>query len=100
VPGDVEGLKAVIVAYQNAFPDIKVTTDLLLADGDKVVARNTATGTHSGQLMEIPATGKQIETKAMGIFSISDGKIVESWVASDQMSLMQQLGVIPTPEEQ
>ena len=99
VPGDIEGLKALIGAYLNAFPDIKVTTNLLLADGDKVVVRNTATGTHSGQLMEIPATGKQIETKAMGIFGISGGKIVESWVASDRMSMMQQLGVIPAPEE-
>ena len=99
VPGDIEGLKALIGAYLNAFPDIKVTTDLLLADGDKVVVRNSGTGTHSGQLMEIPATGKQIETKAMGIFGISGGKIVESWVASDQMSMMQQLGVNPAPEE-
>ena len=99
VPGDIEGLKALIDAFLKAFPDIKVTSDLLLADGDKVVVRNTATATHTGQFMEIPATGKQIETKAMGIFGISGGKIVESWVASDRMSMMQQLGVIPAPEE-
>ena len=99
IPGDVEGLKALIGAYLSAFPDLKVTNDLLLADGDKVVVRNTATGTHTGQLMEIPATGKQIETHAIGIFGVSGGKIVESWVASDQMSLMQQLGVVPPPGE-
>ncbi len=69
--------------------------DELLADGDKVIYRNTYSGTQKGEMMGIPATGKQVNVRTIGIVRISDGKIVEEWENMDEMGLMQQLGVIP-----
>ena len=64
---------------------------------DKVVSRVTYRGTHTGDLMGIPATGKPVTVSAIIIDKFSDGKIVESWRLFDQMAMMQQLGVIPAP---
>jgi steroid delta-isomerase-like uncharacterized protein len=97
MPNDREGLKALVAMYVGAFPDLKVTSDFQLAEGDKVVMRWTARGTHSGELMGIPATGKRIEITGIGIQRIAGGKIVEEWNESDQMGMMQQLGVVPAP---
>jgi steroid delta-isomerase-like uncharacterized protein len=97
MPNDREGLKALAGMYLGAFPDLKVTSDFQLAEGDKVVMRWTATGTHTGELMGIPATGKSIKMTGIGIQRIAGGKIVEEWFESDQMGLMQQLGVVPAP---
>jgi predicted ester cyclase len=83
--------------YLGAFPDLKVTSDFQVAEGDKVVMRWTGTGTHTGELMGIPATGKRIEMTGIGIQRIAGGRIVEEWVESDQMGMMQQLGVVPPP---
>ena len=97
VPNDRAGLKALVGMNLGAFPDLKVTTDFLVAEGDKVVHHWTATGTHKGELMGIPATGKQIEMTGIAIVRIVGGKIVELWTESDQMGMMQQLGVVPAP---
>jgi steroid delta-isomerase-like uncharacterized protein len=97
LPGGRDGLKAFAAMYFSAFPDLKVTSDFQLAEGDKVVMRWTATGTHTGELMGIPATGKQIKTTGISIARVAGGKIVEEWNESDQMDLMQQLGVVPAP---
>jgi len=97
MPNDREGVKAIAAMYLGAFPDVKVTSDFQLAEGDKVVMRWTGTGTHTGELMGIPATGKRIEMTGISIQRIAGGKIVEEWVESDQMGLMQQLGVVPAP---
>jgi len=97
MPNDRAGVKAIAAMYLGAFPDVKVTSDFQLAEGDKVVMRWTGTGTHTGELMGIPATGKRIEMTGISIQRIAGGKIVEEWVESDQMGLMQQLGVVPAP---
>jgi steroid delta-isomerase-like uncharacterized protein len=97
MPNDREGLKALVAMYVGAFPDLKVTSDFQLAEGDKVVMRWTARGTHTGELMGIPATGKRIEMTGISIQRIAGGKIVEEWDESDQMGMMQQLGVVPPP---
>lgn len=97
VPNDREGLKAVVGMYLGAFPDLKVTSDFMVAEGDKVVTRWTATGTQTGELLGIPPTGKQIRTTGIAINRIVGGKITEIWNESDQMDLMQQLGVVPPP---
>ena len=70
--------------FLGAFPDLKVTTDFLVAEGDKVVHHWTATGTHKGELVGIPATGKQIEMTGIAIVRIAGGKIAELWMESDQ----------------
>jgi len=97
MPNDRQGAKAPAAMYLAAFPDVKVTSDFLVAEGDKVVNRWTATGTHTGELMGIPATGKRVKTTGITIARVADGKIEELWIESDQMGVMQQLGVVPAP---
>jgi steroid delta-isomerase-like uncharacterized protein len=99
VPADRDGLKGLMAMYFGAFPDLKVTNEFLLADGDMIITRWNARGTHTGPLGDIPATGKKIATHGISITQYANGKIVGTWNESDQMDLMQQLGVIPTPGE-
>ena len=68
----------------------------MIAEGDKIVGRVTLTGTHQGELMGIPATGKKVSFSEIHIVRISNGKVVEHWEVADTMSMMQQLGVIPS----
>ena len=97
MPNDREGFQAFVGINLGAFPDVKVTSDSLVAEGDKVVSRWTGTGTHTGELMGIPATGKRIKMTGITIARVAAGKIAELWIESDQMGLMQQLGVVPAP---
>lgn len=82
-------------AYFNAFPDLNITTDLLVAEGDKVTKVWTANCTHKGDFMGIKATGKQVVVKGIEVFRIADGKIQEIWASMDNLGMLQQLGVIP-----
>ncbi len=99
MPPGLDGQKAFIGMFISAFPDIKMTVEDEIAEGDKVVTRWTAIGTHTGELMGIPATGKQVTMKGVDINRFSGGKNVEHWGQLDQMGLMQQLGVVPPPGE-
>lgn len=92
-----DGVKELIAGYRAAFPDIRVTVEDQIAEGDMVVTRWAATGTHQGELMGMPATGKQGTVTGITIDRITDGKIVESWDNWDTLGLMQQLGAIPAP---
>jgi steroid delta-isomerase-like uncharacterized protein len=92
----IEGLQQVFSTYLTAFPDMTGTIEDLIAEGDKVAARLTFRGTHTGPMMDIPPTDKQVTLSAMNIFRVANGKFVEQWVNSDDLGLMQQLGVIPT----
>jgi steroid delta-isomerase-like uncharacterized protein len=96
-PG-LEGTKQLVTIYRNAFPDLRFTIDEQIAEGDKVVTRWTAHGTHKSELVGIPATGKSATVTGIGVDRIINGKIAESWGIFDQFGMMQQLGVIPTPE--
>ncbi|OFX16893.1 hypothetical protein A3K71_01720 [archaeon RBG_16_50_20] len=93
-PG-VEGLKQAMVALRQAFPDLHVTVDEMLSDGDKVVIRSTMKGTHKGNFMNIPATGKQMSVEGIDILRISNGRAVEHWGVTDNLTMMQQLGLVP-----
>ena len=95
---DLEGFKQWVIAARTAFPDMNVTIDDLIAEGDKVVTRWTVRGTHKGEFGKIPATGKQVMFTGMTISRIVDGKTVESWWSDDDLGLLQQLGVIPPME--
>ena len=97
VPAGREGGKMVHQGSLAAFPDGKTTTDDLIAEGDKVVERFTFVGTHKGEFMGIPASGKQIRVTGISIFRIANGKIVEHWGENDAMGLLMQLGVLPAP---
>lgn len=67
----------------------------LIAEGDKVVYRSTNRGTHAGELLGVPPTGKEVTISAMAIIRIVAGKVAEVWVMPDMMSLMQQIGALP-----
>jgi steroid delta-isomerase-like uncharacterized protein len=83
--------------YYGAFPDFELSLDDMLAEGDEVATRWSFTGTHQGDLMGVPATGRQVRASGMTIQRVSDGKIVEGWTIFDTMGLMQQLGVMEQP---
>ena len=95
-PG-LQGFKQGMAAFRQAFPDLRVGIDDVLADGEKVVIRSTMKGTHKGTFMNMPPTGKQISVEGIDIVRISGGKIVEHWGLTDIFTMMQQLGAIPTP---
>ena len=95
-----EGFKQNVAAARSAFPDWHLEIVDQVAEGDKVVTRYVATGTHQGELAGIPPTGKRVEVPGMGIDYFSGDKICESWEYYDVMGMMQQLGVVPYPEEQ
>ncbi len=90
-----QALKEVFAGLHHAYPDLHVTIDDLIAEGDKVVSRNTVTGTHKGELMGLPPTGKSVTYNEIFILRFADGRIVESWGVVDLLSEMKQLGVIP-----
>jgi len=94
-----EEFKGYISMYRSAFPDIHIEVEDQLAEGDRVATRWTSTGTHEGELMGIASTGNRVTVAGMDISRISGGKIEESWSNYDLMGMMQQLGVIPSPEQ-
>jgi steroid delta-isomerase-like uncharacterized protein len=89
-----------IEGFWKVFPDLTVTIEDVIADGDKVVVRFIGRGTHQRDLGGIPATGMKTEAGAIDIFHIVDGKIVEVWEISDRLGLMQQLGMKLKPKEE
>lgn len=97
-PGMQEGIaghKAIVTLVRGAFPDLNWGIDDLVAEGDKVVARTTMTGTHLGEFFGIPATGKKVSMYGVHVLRIADGKIAEHWGSNDDLGLMRQLGVVP-----
>lgn len=88
-----EGEKQPAVIYRGAFPDLHLTLEDMLADGEKVVLRWTARGTHKGDLRGAAPTGRRFEVSGITILRLSGGKIAEAWVNWDALGLMRQLGV-------
>jgi steroid delta-isomerase-like uncharacterized protein len=89
------GVKEAVTKNRTAFPDFRGTVEDLIAEGDKVVARITWTGTNTGDFFGRPATGKHVTSSAILIFRFADGKIVEEWGSVDALGLVQQLSQIP-----
>ena len=100
IPRDREGVKQLTVVFRSAFPDFKATIDDIVAEGDKVVVRQTWRGTQKGEFMGVPPTGKSVSFGVIDIVRVAGGKFVEHWGQLDNMGLMQQLGAIPTPPGQ
>jgi steroid delta-isomerase-like uncharacterized protein len=94
IPAGREGVKALSMALHTAFPDLKATVDDILAEGDKVVIRQTWSGTHKGDFMGVAPTGKKISIVVIDIVRVVDGKFVEHWGLMDSMGLMQQIGAV------
>ncbi len=96
LPPGLEGAKQVHKTTLTGMPDWYTQIEDLIAEGDRVAARIRMTGTHTGDFWGVPATGKRVEFTGMYIVRIAGGKIVEHWGEEDGVSLMQQLGVMPT----
>jgi steroid delta-isomerase-like uncharacterized protein len=92
---DLQGLRQLRTGLWTAFPDAHLVLEGLIAEGDKVAYRVTVRGTHQGEFMGIPPTGKQISLTGMEIDRIEAGKFVEGWANADNLGLLQQLGAIP-----
>jgi steroid delta-isomerase-like uncharacterized protein len=99
VPQGREGTRQLFSALHSAFPDLRAEIEDVVAQDDKVVFRMTWQGTQSGEFMGIPPTGKRVTWEVFDMVRVVDGKVAEHWGLMDQLNLMQQLGVIPTPEE-
>jgi steroid delta-isomerase-like uncharacterized protein len=84
-------------AYRNAYPDVTIQIDDLVAEGDVVAARWTAKGTHRGDGLGFPATGRHVEFTGMVFVRVTDGRLVEGWNNFDQLGMLQQLGVVNLP---
>lgn len=93
-----EGYKEYVHAYLTAFPDFELTIDDQVADESTVATRWSCSGTHRGQLLGVPPTGRRVTVTGTSFSKFSDGKFAESWSSWDQLSLMQQLGVMPSGE--
>jgi predicted ester cyclase len=94
----VEPFQQQIAAFRAGFPDLHATIDDLLTDGDKFASRITVTGTHTGDLMGMPATGKRISVEAVDIGRIENGQAKEGGGGLNMYSMLTQLGVIPAPQ--
>lgn len=101
VPGNPEpmrgpgGYLAIIEMMRSGFPDIQWTLDDMVAEGDKVAARFTMRGTHSGTFFGVSATGRLIEVKAMNFYRFTNGQIVEEHGMPDMLGLLHQIGAMP-----
>jgi predicted ester cyclase len=98
IPAGRDGLRAVASALRKGFPDIKYRIDLQVAEGDFVAGYTTVSGTHKGEVFGMPATGKHAEWAETHIVKIVNGKITEHWGIVDQLGMLRQLGLAPTPQ--
>ena len=90
-----DGLRQSVRLFHTPFPDIQVSVDDLIAEGDRVAARWTARGTHAGEFLGIAPTGRQVMIKGVDIFRLAGGRIAERWGHQDELGLIQELGVLP-----
>lgn len=94
-PG-IKGHKATLSHFRAAFPDWRETAEDIVVDGSLAMVRWSGQGTHQGEILGIPATGKPVTLTGMDILRIANGKIVERWAEVNVFGLLQQLGVIPS----
>ena len=99
ISADKAGLTQMMTMFHTAFPDLQATIEDVIAKGDKVWVYSTLRGTQKGEFMDIPASGKKIEVRGFDIVRFVNGKAVEHWGLNDDYTMLQQLGVIPPPEE-
>jgi steroid delta-isomerase-like uncharacterized protein len=93
-----DGFKGFVADLRNGFPDLNVTIDQVIAEGDVVSIRSHVTGTHLGKYRGIPPTGRRIAQSQLHMFRVSDGHIEETWQEIDGLGIMQQLGIFPRGE--
>jgi steroid delta-isomerase-like uncharacterized protein len=95
IPSNREGIRAWATLMRNAFPDLVVSINQMVASGDEVWVHMTMKGTHSGPFMDIPPTGRKVEISGIDRVRVRNGKAVEHWGVTDNLTLLQQLGQLP-----
>ncbi len=95
-----EGVKGFVQMYRSAFPDTHITVEDQIAEGDDVVTRWTARGTHQGELFGVAPSGNRVEVTGITIDRFSEGKFAESWTNYDALGMLQQIGAIPEPGQE
>jgi steroid delta-isomerase-like uncharacterized protein len=95
----VEGAREFASMYRTAFPDVQLSVEDQVAEGDMVVTRWIASGNHQGELMGIAPTGNRVRVTGTSVERVVDGKIEETWDNYDALGMMQQIGAIPSPQE-
>ena len=94
-----ESMRELATMLRTAFPDLRFTIEELVAEGDIVAGRLTMSGTHDGPLMGMPPTRRAVRQDHMHFVRYRDGKAVEHWGVRDDLGMMQQMGVMPAPEQ-
>jgi steroid delta-isomerase-like uncharacterized protein len=94
----IDGYKGVVKMLRTAFPDLRYEVVDMIAEGDKLAARTSVSGTHKGEFVGIPPTGRRFSVEHIHWMRFVEGKAVEHWAVRDDLGQMQQLGVIPTAE--
>jgi predicted ester cyclase len=100
MPATVEGLKGSIKSLRTAFPDLTLTVEAVVTDGDMVWGRATARGTHLGPFMGMPPSGRKFAIQVFDMCRFENGRIVEHWGVPDRFALMAQLGALPRHGQQ
>jgi predicted ester cyclase len=85
--------------FRAAFSDAQITVDDQIAEGDKVASRWTGRGTHDGELMGVPPSGRQVTVDGLVVSRVANGKVVEEWVNWDTLGMLQQVGAVPAPAQ-
>jgi len=86
---------SIVSDFMTAFPDLQFEIDDLVADGDRVASRMTARATHTGEYLGVPPTGRKVSCSVFGFARVADGKLVEHWGVTDELHMMQQVGLVP-----
>lgn len=94
-----DGLREMVESYRSALSGLRVTVDQQFTEGDYVATRFTITGTHDGDLMGTPPTGRDVSFTGITISRCEDGRIAEEWEITDTMSLLGQVGALPQPAQ-
>lgn len=98
-PPGPESAKQVFATMRSALPDLRITVEDMVGEGDEVVARVTGRGTHKGEYMGVASTGKQVTVPFIGIYRFAGNKLEEAWIQRDEFGMLQQLGVVSAPEQ-
>jgi predicted ester cyclase len=92
-----KGYKECVIKYRSASPDIRFTIEDMVAEGDKVAARWTIRGTHTGEGLGMAPTGRRWTQSATSLFRLAEGKLVEEWSNVDMLGMLQQIGAVKLP---
>jgi steroid delta-isomerase-like uncharacterized protein len=94
-----QGFKDNVSMFRAAYSDARITVDDQIAEGDTVASRWTGRGTHDGELMGVPASGKQVTVSGIVVSRVANGKVVEEWTNWDTLGMLQQIGAVPGPAQ-